>query len=80
MQRTENQFKPELKTVKQLQPDIPVNLRWALQKHYTALLESGVVIRYGKKILIDEEKFWGWLRSRGRYTSSTHQQNSGVKR
>ena len=80
MDQKEKQLQPKLKTVKQLQPDIPLNLRWALQKHYTALLESGVVIRYGKKILIDEEKFWGWLRSRGRYTSSTHQQNSGDKR
>ena len=64
MQRTENQCQPELKTVKQLQPDIPVNLRWALQKHYTELVEAGVVIRYGRKILLDEERIWRWLRSR----------------
>jgi len=64
MQRTENRLKPELKTVKQLQPDIPVNLRWALQKHYCELVDAGVVIRYGRKILLDEERIWGWLRSR----------------
>jgi len=64
MQRTENRLKPELKTVKQLQPDIPVNLRWALQKHYSELVDAGVVIRYGRKILLDEENIWRWLRSR----------------
>ena len=64
MDQKEKQLQPELKTVKQLQPYIPVNLRWALQKHYTELEEAGVVIRYGRKILLDEEKFWRWLRSR----------------
>ena len=64
MEITENRLKPELKTVKQLQPDIPVNLRWALQKHYSELVDAGVVIRYGRKILLDEERIWRWLRSR----------------
>ena len=80
MDQKEKQLQPELKTVKQLQPDVPVNLRWALQKHYTELVEAGVVIRYGRKILLDEEKIWGWLKSRGRFICTTHQHTSGEER
>ena len=43
----------------------PVNLRWALQRHYTEMAEHGAVLRFGRKILIDPPKFWNWLREKG---------------
>ena len=54
-----------LVTVAQLQKLVPINVRWALQRHYTALQEQEVIFRYGRRILIDRERFWSWLRSGG---------------
>ncbi len=44
----------------------PINLRWAIQQHYSEMAECGVVLRFGRKILIDPGAFWTWLRQKGR--------------
>jgi hypothetical protein len=43
----------------------PVNMRWALQQHYSEMVEAGAVLRFGRKILVDPPRFWSWLRERG---------------
>ena len=50
-----------LVTVCEFQKRAPINLRWAIQRHYTSLVEYGVIVRYGRKILISPSKFWDWL-------------------
>jgi len=30
------------------------------------MVESGALLRYGRKILIDPDAFWVWLREKGR--------------
>ena len=47
--------------VSDFQKRAPINLRWAIQRYYTSLVEYGVIVRYGRKILISPSKFWGWL-------------------
>jgi hypothetical protein len=32
-------------------------------EHQNGLSESGVIVRIGRRILIDEEKFFGWVQS-----------------
>ena len=44
----------------------PINIRWAIQKSYSEMVESGALLRYGRKILIDPDAFWAWLREKGR--------------
>ena len=44
----------------------PVNMRWTIQKHFTELVEYGALLKLGRKLLIDPEAFWTWLRERGR--------------
>ena len=44
----------------------PVNMRWSIQKHYQEMVEAGVMLRHGRKLLVDPAKFWDWLRERGR--------------
>ena len=44
----------------------PINIRWAIQKSYCEMVESGALLRYGRKILIDPDAFWVWLREKGR--------------
>jgi len=53
----------------EFQKRAPINLRWAIQRHYTSLVEYGVIVRYGRKILISPSKFWDWLsiQSKGDY-------------
>ena len=29
----------------------PINMRWAIQKNYTEMVEAGVLFRYGRKVL-----------------------------
>ena len=43
----------------------PVNMRWTIQKHYQEMVEAGVMLRHGRKLLVDPTKFWDWLRERG---------------
>lgn len=39
------------------------SLRWFIfMEHQNGLKQSGAVIRLGRKVLIDEEKFIAWLR------------------
>jgi len=58
-----------LARVSEFQKTAPINLRWAIQRHYTSLVEYGVIVRYGRKILISPSKFWDWLsiQSKGDY-------------
>ena len=51
--------------VNEFQKKAPINLRWAIQKNYTEMVEWKVLVRYGRKLLIDPDRFWDWLRSRG---------------
>ena len=44
----------------------PINMRGAIQKNYTEMVEAGVLFRYGRKILIDPDTFWVWLKEKGR--------------
>ena len=39
----------------------PINMRWAIQKHQKEMKDEKVIIRFGKKILIQPENFWRWL-------------------
>ena len=55
-----------LLTVKDFDNQIPINVRWAIQKHGCRLEEFGALIRYGKKLLIDPEKFYEWLKTQNR--------------
>lgn len=54
--------KDSLLTVKDFQKLVPINVRWAIQKHGCRLEEAKVIVRYGRKILIDPEMFDQWLR------------------
>jgi len=56
----------QLLSVEQFKDQSPINLRWAIQKHYHELVSQDVIYRYGRKILIDPEHFWDWLREKGR--------------
>ena len=60
----ENAEKPELTTVRSFQRSCPVNVRWAIQKYGTLLMERGAVVRYGRKILINPNQFMVWLASK----------------
>ena len=44
----------------------PINIRWAIQKSYCEMVEAGALLRYGRKILIDPDAFWSWLKEKGR--------------
>ena len=57
----ENVTPKSLLTVKEFQDQSPINVRWAIQKHGCRLEETGAVIRYGRKILIDPDAFMRWL-------------------
>ena len=48
--------------VNDFQKKAPINLRWAIQQK---MVEWKVLVRYGRKLLIDPDRFWDWLRSRG---------------
>jgi len=60
----ENAEKPELTTVKIFQMTCPVNVRWAIQKYGTLLMERGAVVRYGRKLLVNPNLFMSWLASK----------------
>ena len=44
----------------------PINIRWAIQKNYIEMVDAGALMRYGRKILIDPNAFWNWLKEKGR--------------
>jgi hypothetical protein len=54
-----------LVAISSFQESSPINLRWAIQLHYDELVHSGVLFRFGRKLLIDPEQFWVWLRESG---------------
>jgi|GEM_PF-3164937 len=60
----ENAEKPELTTVRSFQRSCPVNVRWAIQKYGTLLMERGAVVRYGRKLLVNPNLFMSWLASK----------------
>ena len=56
----------KFKTVKQFSQDNPAfseaGIRWQIFNENTnGLKESGVIVRMGRKVLIDEDKFYDWL-------------------
>lgn len=55
----------KLVAISSFQESSPINLRWAIQLHYDELVHSGVLFRFGRKLLIDPEQFWVWLRESG---------------
>jgi len=61
---------PKLVTVSQLSTAIPAlsqaGIRWLIfTGKENGLEESGAVIRLGRRVLIDEEKFIAWVASHG---------------
>ena len=55
-----------LLTVKQLAEKPPAfpqgGIRWQLfNEKQNGLAESGAIIRVGRKVLIDEDRYFGWL-------------------
>ena len=59
---------PSLYTIKQFSKRHPAfpegSLRWRIHKAKTnGLAESGAIVRNGKRVLIDEEKWFVWLMS-----------------
>ena len=52
-----------LLTVKEFQKQAPISVRWAIQRNSCRLEEIGALIRYGRKLLIDPEKFYEWLKT-----------------
>ena len=61
---------PTLSTVKQFNQRHPAFPEGGLRHRIfhaetNGLLESGVIVRNGRRVLIDEEKFFEWLRSQG---------------
>jgi len=65
---------PTLRTVKQFSKAHPAfpegGLRWRIfHADKNGLAESGAIIRNGRRILIDDEKFFDWIRREGREAS-----------
>lgn len=59
---------PTLSTVNQFiekQPAFTIGgLRaWIFNEHTNGLAKSGAIVRIGRKVLIDESKFFGWIES-----------------
>ena len=55
----------QLLSIQQFRHASPINLRWAIQQHYSEMVEAGALLKYGRKILIDPQAFWKWLRDHG---------------
>lgn len=60
--------KTNLKTIAQFSeanPAFPVGgVRWQIfNEHRNGLSESGAVLRIGRKVLIDEDKYFKWIYS-----------------
>lgn len=65
-----------LKTVNQLVADTPAlthgGLRWDIfNAERNGLQDSGAIIRRGRRILIDEDKYMEWLRDRSQAAART---------
>ena len=65
---------PTLHTIKQFSKDHPAfpegGLRWRIfHADKNGLANSGAIIRNGRRVLIDEEKFFDWVRGGGREAS-----------
>ena len=63
-------FIPTLSTIKQFTTRHPAfpegGLRFRIfHADSNGLAESGAIVRNGRRVLIDEEKFFEWLRERG---------------
>jgi len=59
---------PTLSTVKQFTEKQPAfntgGLRaWIFNEHTNGLAKSGAIVRIGRKVLIDEAKFFAWVES-----------------
>ena len=66
-QETQVSLAPEKLKKRQKEKQMPpINMRWAIKKNYTEMVEAGVLFRYGRKILIDPDTFWVWLKEKGR--------------
>jgi len=57
---------PKLSTVKQFTENHPAfttgGLRaWIFNEHTNGLAKSGAIVRIGRKVLIDEAKFFAWV-------------------
>lgn len=64
-----------LKTVNQLVADCPAlthgGVRWDIFHAETnGLAASGAIIRRGRRILIDEDRYYAWMRERGGQTAA----------
>jgi len=60
---------PQISTVNQFAGKYPAftepSLRWLLFKaNENGLAASGAILRNGRRVLIDDEKFFAWLASR----------------
>ena len=44
----------------------PINIRWAIQKSYCEMVESGALLWFGRKNLSAADAFGVWLREKGR--------------
>ena len=62
--------RPQLVSVEAFRKEAPVNMRWAIQKHYGEMVKAGALYSYGRKLLIDPDAFWAWLREKGRREAS----------
>lgn len=59
-------MKPNLKTVKQFCQENPAfavgGVRWQIFNEQTnGLAQSGAIIRIGRKVLVDEDKYFKWI-------------------
>ena len=58
---------PDFSRLRSLRRDTGlINIRWAIQKNYIEMVDAGALMRYGRKILIDPNAFWNWLKEKGR--------------
>lgn len=60
----------QLLTVGELQESSPIHVRWAIQKFRDELVRHQVLYKYGRKVLLDEEAFWSWLKERGQQAAT----------
>ena len=61
---------PKIVNIEQLSQEVPAftqaSIRWLIfRAKENGLEESGAIIRLGRRVLIDEEKFVDWVRNHG---------------
>ena len=64
-------MKPKLKSIKQFSQENTAfpegGVRWQIFNEKTnGLAESGAIIRIGRKVLIDEDKYFAWVLSQNK--------------